>query len=110
MGIEQLQPWTRWLELQMYWSLKKTLRQQRRRKTWVRQRLTRRPLYEKYEQLLQVLHRDDSNGYRHFLRVGADMFVGSVSPRIEKQDTNIKVVFVDSSSDHFMFVAADEGL
>ena len=102
--------WARWLELQRdtvraVTELEKEeeaadckrrtkrSRQQRRKEIWVRQWLTRRPLYGQYEQLLQELNREDANGYRNFLRVDADMFgelLDRISPRIEKRDTNYR--------------------
>ncbi|KAH3717753.1 hypothetical protein DPMN_060549 [Dreissena polymorpha] len=42
-------------------------RRPRRREVWVKQWLTRRPLYGQYEQLLQELNREDPKGYNNFL-------------------------------------------
>jgi hypothetical protein len=109
MDGEQLQLYARWLELQrdrvnVVMELEqeeanelrrriRRRRQQRPREIWVRQWLTRRPLYGQYEQLLQELNREDPNGYRNFLRVDADMFgelLDRISPSIGKQDTNFR--------------------
>jgi len=70
-------------------------RQQRSREIWVRQWLTRRPLplYGQYDQLPQELNSENPNAYRNFFRVTADMFgelLDSISPRIEKRDTNFR--------------------
>ncbi|XP_052222164.1 uncharacterized protein LOC127838414 [Dreissena polymorpha] len=65
----------------------------RRRKVWVKQWLTRRPLYGYYEQLLQEVNREDPKGYKNFLRVDADLFgelLDRVSPRIKKQITTYR--------------------
>ena len=105
MEVELLQLWARWLELQRDKLMaviqlqeeevekRRRRRQQRRRKIWVRQWLTRRPLYGQYEQLLHELNREDSKGYKNFLRVDANMFgelLDRISPRIKKQDTNFR--------------------
>lgn len=107
MEMEQLQLWARWLELQRDRVIammeleeekrrrSRRRRQQRRREIWVRQWLTRRPLYGQYEKLLHELNREDPNGYKNFLRVDADMFgelVNRISHRIEKQNTNYRYV------------------
>lgn len=108
MEIEQLQLWARWLELQRNRVMavvqlekeevderrcRRTRRQQRHREIWVRQWLTRRPLFGQYEQLLNELNREDPKGFKNFLRVDADIFgelLDRISPRIKKQDTNFR--------------------
>ena len=65
----------------------KRRRQQRRKEIWVRQWLTRRPLYGQYEQLMRERNREDADGYRNLLRVDADKF-GELLDRISPRCSN----------------------
>lgn len=65
-------------------------KRKKRRSVWTRDWLLRRPLYGQYECLLAELNREDSKGYKNFLRIDNDFFmelVATVGPRIRKQDT-----------------------
>ena len=99
MEVEQLQLWAKWLELQLHRvrvimevaEERQHRRRRRQRQIWVRQWLSRRPLFGQYEQLLQELNREDPKGYKNFLRVDADLFgelVERITPRIEKNTNN----------------------
>ena len=65
----------------------------RRRSTWARDWLSRRPLHGQYDQLLTELHRNDLPGYKNFLRITPELFheiVERVTPILEKQRTPMR--------------------
>ena len=44
------------------------------RKVWVRERLTRRPEFGQYDNLLTEVHKEDQRGYKNNLRITPDLF------------------------------------
>ena len=60
----------------------------RRKSTWVRDWLSRRPAFGQYDQLLTELHREDRKGYKNFLRITPELFhemVEKITPILEKK-------------------------
>ncbi|KAH3707507.1 hypothetical protein DPMN_066915 [Dreissena polymorpha] len=85
MEIGQVQLWARWLELQRDRAMAvleleeeeaaqvRRRKRPRRREVCVEKWLTRRPLYGRYEQLLQEHNREYPNGYKNFLRTTVNL-------------------------------------
>ena len=69
---------------------RRQVRQQQRRRHWVRQWLIRRPMYGMYEKLMGELEREDVLGFRNFIRIEPDRFyelLQRIGDRITKQNT-----------------------
>jgi hypothetical protein len=72
----------------------KVIRKERKRRSiWVRQWLARRPDLGQYVRLLRELKKEDSKGFRNFLRVDFDLYkeiLQRIEGRIKKLDTNYR--------------------
>ena len=69
---------------------RRQVRQQQRRRHWVRQWLIRRPMYGMYEKLMGELEREDVLGFRNFIRIEPARFyelLQRIGDRITKQNT-----------------------
>ena len=63
------------------------------RRIWCRDWLLRRSMHGEYDHLLQKLNREDTKGYRNFLRIDPDLFtemVERISPVVCKQETRMR--------------------
>ena len=69
---------------------RRQVRQQQRRRHWVRQWLIRRPMYGMYEKLMGELEREDVLGFRNSIRIEPARFyelLQRIGDRITKQNT-----------------------
>jgi hypothetical protein len=68
-------------------------RQKKRRALWTRAWLVRRPDFGTYEHLMNELEREDSLGYKNYLRMSPEVFaeiLERLTPRIQKKDTRLR--------------------
>ena len=69
-------------------------RVRRRRRLWCREWLLRRSLYGAYDTLLDELNREDTQGYKNYLRITPDLFaemVEKVSQTLSKATTRMQL-------------------
>lgn len=65
----------------------------RPRRIWCREWLTRRATHGDYHHLLQELHREDTKGYKNFLRIEPELFgemVDRLTPILAKKHTRMR--------------------
>lgn len=65
----------------------------RPRRVWARQWLLRREVFGDYDNLLAELHREDSRGFKTFVRIAPDFFeemVHKISPAVQKKETRLR--------------------
>ena len=69
-------------------------RRRRRRRLWCREWLLRRSLHGEYDTLIDELNREDTQGYKNYLRITPDLFaemVEKVSPTLSKATTRMRL-------------------
>ena len=67
--------------------------QARRRRIWCREWLLRRSIHGDYHHLLQELHREDTRGFKNFLRIQPELFqemVERLTPILAKRETRMR--------------------
>ena len=65
----------------------------RPRRLWSRQWLLRREVFGEYDNLLAELHREDSRGFKTFVRITPDFFeemVERITPAVQKKETRLR--------------------